>query len=71
MIHLLVLMASHDWRMAMPGEKSQTKRQRHSDRVPLLVARQFRHRTVATPPGAGNPAVAPSPKHGKGLPAAN
>jgi hypothetical protein len=55
MIRLLVLMASHDWRMAVPGEKSQTKRQRQSARVPLLVARQFRHRTARHPPALAIP----------------
>jgi hypothetical protein len=55
MIRLLVLVAGHDWCMAMPGEKSETKRQRQSARVPLLVTRQFQHRTVRHPPALAIP----------------
>jgi hypothetical protein len=70
MIRLLVLMAGHDWRMAMPGEKSQTKRQRQSARVPPPCGASSGTAWRDTP-GAGNPAIAPSPKHGKGLPEGN
>ena len=55
MINLLVLMAGQDWRVVMPGEESQTKCQRQSARVPLLVARQFRHPHGAIPPALAIP----------------
>jgi hypothetical protein len=49
MIRLLVLMASHDWRIAMPAKKAKRSASANPCAYPLLVARQFRHRTARHP----------------------